>query len=531
MKKITLLMVSLLFTQVYAQKLGIDLKESKVYKMTTPRVQNDYILPDNEGGFITISTKRTGFLANPLVFESYATHYNAQMEQIKTKTFKLNKGIVKGNIKGAFIKEGHMYLLNLESNLRKRYYSFKIIDANIATREISEKEIFHIDKVYPKTETNLFVNLNSLYYEKLKYYSDVNYFNPKIIIKFSKNNNYFTIIHRDFNELQTKYFVDVFDSNFNKVFSRFFSYPAHSKLLYINDVDVNDDNGDVYVATKLYNSDPLYKRRFVNTSNIDKFIVYRLSKLGYKKHELKPKKVIESLHFAPGDDLTIIGFYRNSFLDVNDTDGLMLMRLNKQSMELNHIAYTGFKEKLVSVKYKTRRKRSKNHEMIIRKVFKTKNGDLIINSEDFFIPLMNKKFNREETISEIVGDLFSIRLNKSGGIVWTKKIFKYQRVKPRLALHSCFATLINDTDYLLFTDSKIKKTSNKEAFYLQGKDLQNLNGVRLTYSGNLQEGVVKENRRTKYRLMPIEGTMISPNEAIIPAKDHQFIKFYKLTFR
>jgi hypothetical protein len=46
----------------------------------------------------------------------------------------------------------------------------------------------------------------------------------------------------------------------------------------------------------------------------------------------------------------------------------------------------------------------------------------------------------------------------------------------------------------------------------------------------VQKGVVKEHTRTKFRMMPIEGIMISKNEAIIPAKDHHLIRFYKLTF-
>ncbi len=530
MKKTILMIVGFLLMQVHAQGLGIKLEESKVFKMTTPRVQNDYILPDGQGGFITISTKRSGFLANPLVFESYATHYNNELEKLRTKTFKLNKGSIKGAIKGAFVKDGHLYLLNLESNFRKRYYAFKVIDANIKTAEIKEKEIFHIKGVYSKNDVNLFVNPGSLFDEKMKYYSDVNYYNPKIIIKFSENNRFFTIIHRDFDEKQSKYFVDVFDSNFNKVFSRFIMHPVQTKLFYISDVSVNDQNGDVHIAAKLYNSDPMFKRRFINKDNLDKFIIYKLSKLGYKKYDFKPKKVIADVKFVPGNDLSFIGFYRNKYIEVNDTDGIMMMHLNPKNMELKAINYQNFKSKLVKVVYKTKRKRSKNHQMIIRKVFKASNGDLIINSEDYYVPLMDKKEKREGTIVEIVGSMFSIRINPSGQILWSKKIYKSQIVKPRLALHSFFPAMVDGTNYMLFTDSRTQEPKKGEVFYLKGKELQNLNGIRIRPSGGLQQGLIKENKRTKYRLMPIEGTMINPNEAIIPAKDHQFIKFFKLTF-
>ena len=187
--------------------------------------------------------------------------------------------------------------------------------------------------MYSKNDVNLFVNPGSLFDEKMKYYSDVNYYNPKIIIKFSENNRFFTIIHRDFDEKQAKYFVDVFDSNFNKVFSRFIMHPVQTKLYYINDVSVNDQNGAVYIVAKLYNSDPIFKRRFINKDNLDKFIIYKVSKLGYKKYDFKPKKVIADIKLIPGNDLTIIGFYRNKYIEVNDTDGIMMMHLNPKNIK------------------------------------------------------------------------------------------------------------------------------------------------------------------------------------------------------
>ncbi len=531
MKKLLFFSFLLLISEVYSQKLGIDIQESKVFKMTTARVQNDYLLADGSGGFISISTKRSGFLANPLIFESYATRYNNKMEQVRTKTFKLNKGSIKGSIKGAFVRDGFLQMINMETNSRKRYFSFKHIEGNIATGIVQQNEFFRINQIYSKNDVNLYVNFNSLYYQKLKYYSDVNYFNPKIFIKFSKNNHYFTIIHRDFVEDVSRYFIDVFNDRFEQVYHKSIVETVPTIKYYINDISVNDSNGDVYMIAKTYNSDPLVRIRFASKSNLDHFTIYKINKREIKRSLVRPKKIVEDLNLVLGDkQLSVLGFYRDKYINLNDIDGLMRMNIDTADLSIVQTAYGNFNKKLVSVKFKTKRQRSKNHKMIIRKAFLLTNNDIIINAEDFFIPKLSKINKREESIREIVGDVFSIRIGRGGQIQWSKDIYKSQAVKPRLALHSVFSTMVNGSNYILFTDSKTKKQSKKQSFYLKDKDLQNLIGVRIAGQGAMQEAIIKENKRSKYRFMPIEGTMINKNEAIIPAKDHQFIKFFKLTF-
>ncbi len=527
--KQTILIVSLFLTAfVFAQQQGIKIQESKVYKMTTARVQNDYILPDNEGGFITISSKRSGFLVNPLVFEAYATHYDQNMNLVKTKTFKLNKGSIKGNIKGAFVHNRHLYLINMEQNLRKRYYSFKKIDGEIDNGTVSSQEFFHLDFVYPKNEVNLFVNPGSLYYQKLQYYSDVNFFNPKIFIRFSKNNRFFTIVYRDLKDKPATYHIQVFNNQFKPVYQQKITQPVSNKLFYINDLQVDDTNGAVYLATQIYQNDPLKKRRLLNTDNTRYFLVYYIGATGVASYKIKPKKVIEKLQLQLGENLNIFGFYRHRYIDLNNVDGFYRLNLTKDLALLNS-SYQNFKESPVAVGNRKGIKKTKNHKMVIRQSFLLPNGDMIVNAEDLYIPLMMKKEEREEYIREIVGDLFSVKIAKNGNIIWIKKIYKKQVVKPRLALHSFFSTYLNGQEYLFFTDSPLEKPANNKPFYLKGSEQKNLNLIKIFNSGDLQKSVLYHPKRSKFRFMPIEGTMIGSKTLIIPAKDHLYIKFFKLT--
>ncbi len=519
-----------------AQNLGIGLQQSKVYKMTTARVQNDYIIPDRQGGFITVSTKRSGFLANPLVFESYVNLYDEQMQPVKKITLKLNKGTVKGSIKGAFIDKRQLKLIKLESNLRKHYYAFKILSGDIAHgKNFDEKEFFRLNFNYPKNEVNLFVNLNSLYFEKLKYYSDVNFFNPKIFIKFSPQNRFFALIYKSIKTNNNLYKAVIFDNKFNKIFEKSFGGNIPKQLFKITDMLVSDTDGSVYITAAVYKNNPHKKRRFVNTDNLKNFMIYELRPDKQYQYSVKPKKVMEKLHLGKpaneDNEIYVFGFYRNRYIDLNDIDGIFRLNLTTHGLGLLTENYAPFKVKLVHTSYNKSHKNTKNHQMIVRKHYVSNNGDWLINSEDFYIPLMMKRKDREASVSEIVGDIFSIKISKQGNIYWSKKIFKQQVVKPRLALHSYFSTLINGNNYILFTDSKLKKQTGKEPFYLNNKDLQNLNGIKISNSGNTDIEIVKENKKSKFRFMPIEGIMINKNQAVIPAKDHQYIKFYKLNFK
>ena len=531
MKQLLVFFSILLFWNSQAQHLGIKVQESKVFKQATARVQNDYILPVGDGSFITIATKRTGFLANPLVFESYATLYNNQLEQIQTKSFRLNKGVVKGAIKGAFIKNGSLYMIKMDVNNRKRYISFKRISARISDKTIDEKEFYKINHVYSKNDVNLYVDLGSLFYQKLKYYSDVNFYNPKIFVKFSENKHFFTIIYRDFTEMPTRYITTTFNDKFEKVFSKTIIENRNAKTFYIDDVVVDDVTGKTLVIAKTYKGDPHIRINAASVSKIDHYNLYKIDGSGIKKITIDPKAVVDEFSLLlDKNQLSVIGFYRNTFVALNDIDGIARINLDANSLSIATNSYQNFKKKLVTVKFKSKHKRSKNHKMIIRKIFHQENGDIVISAEDYFIPDVLKKHNRELTLSEYTGDVFSIRVSQSGAIIWAKSAYKLQKVKPRLAMHSFFPTIVNGNYYLFFTDSKTKKQPKDVAFYLRDKDLQNLNGVKISLGGAMQSGIVKEHTRTKFRMMPIEGVMITKNEAIIPAKDHHLIRFYKLTF-
>jgi len=529
-KNLFLLLVLFSVSVTKAQELGISIQESKVFKMTASRVQNDYILPDNQGGFITISTKRNGFLVNPMTFESYVTHYDSDMKQVVTKTFKMNKGAVKANIKGAFVANGNLYMLEMESNLRNKYYAFKKVSGNIDEgKVVSEEEFFRINFVYPKTDVNLFVNPESLFYQKIKYYSDINFFNPKIFFKFSKNNRFFTIIYRDLAQQPAIYHIKVFNRDFEPVYSQDIIYDGPSNLFYINDILVDDATGDVYLTAKIYKSDPSNEKRVMNTDNTQSFMVYRATSDDLSEYLITPKKVIEKLYLQMQDEITVFGFFRNKFLDTNDINGFFRLNLSKE-LDLIMESYQKFGDQLVKVTKGKSFKKSKNHQMIVRNAFMTDDGSLIVNAEDLYAPLMMKRVHREESIREIVGDIFSINIGTEGQINWAEEIYKKQAVKPRLAIHSFFNAFIDQQNYFIFTDSTLEEPEENNPFYLQGHELRYLNAVKISNDSPTEKAVLYKKNFAKFRFMPIEGVMIDAKTAIIPAKDHMFIKFFKLSF-
>ncbi len=530
MKQWLLLPVLLWITLVTGQHSNIQIQESKIYKLTTARVQNDFMMPDGQGGFISIASKRSGFLVNPLIFEAYATQYDQNLNQVKTKTFKLNKGSVKGAIKGAFVQDGQLILLKMETNFRKKYYAFKRIRGNINTGEVNEKEFFRLNFIYPKNEVNLFINPGSLYSQKLKYYTDVNFFNPKMFFIFSKNNRFFSIIYRDKTTNTAIYHIQVFNSNFEPVYQQEIRPNVLPELFYINDLKISDGTGTVYLAGQIFKTDPLKKNRLINTDNTKEFVIYQINKTGVENYRLKPKKVIEKLHLALGKELVAYGFYRHKYLNLNDIDGFYRLNLTLDLAMINE-SYQAFEHQLVTVSHKKSIKKTKNHSVIVRNHFLLEDGSLIVNAEDLYVPLLMKKEDREENVREIAGDLFSIKISSNGAIQYAVKIYKKQVVKPRLALHSFFSTYINDKNYIIFTDSPLEKPKDDVPFYLLKKELNNLNMVVISNNGTVQKSVIKKYKRgNKFRFMPIEGVMTNPDTAIIPAKDHLYIKFSKLIF-
>ncbi len=530
MKRSVIILSFLLTTMAFSQSVNVNITESNVYKLSTSRVQNDFILPDNKGGFITVSSKRSGFLVNPMVAEAYMTYYDKNFNIKKNKTLKLNKGSIKGNIKGAFIDNNHLYLINLEQNFRNKYYSFKVIDEDINSGKSTSKEFFHLDFIYSKNEVNLFVNPGSLYYQKLQYYSDVNFFNPKMFIRFSKNKNYFAIVYRDLSNKPVTYHIHVFNRNFEQIYKQEITEKIHSKLFFINNLQVDDKDGKVFLAAQTFRSNPLNEKRILNNDITRYFTIYRIDNTSVKSHRIKPKKIMEKLQLELNKNrLIVYGFYRNKLLELNNIDGFFRLDLSKELIP-EHQSYRKFGKKLVTIGNQTHYKKTKNHTMLVRKTLVLPNGDMIVNAEDLYIPLMMKSRRRETVIREIAGDLFSVKVAANGDIIRVKKIYKKQFVKPRLALHSFFSTYQNGQEYLLFTDTVLEKSSSNKPFYQEGSELKNLNAVKISDSGNIEKQLIHKPEKNKFGFMPIECTMIGPKTAIIPAKDHMYIKFYRIDF-
>ncbi len=531
MRKLFILLAGVFIGNLYSQNLQIKYEESPVYKLTVPSVQNDYILPAGDGKFITISTKRKGFLVNPLTFESYFDLYDNNLKKIKSKKIRLNNRAIKGNIKGAFVKNNKLNIIKFNRNLRQKYYSFEYLIGDIQKGEMQPAhEFFRISKIYPKTEVNLFVNLKSLYYRKLKYYSDVYFYEPKIFVQFSDDNSFFTIIYRDFQEKKTKYFIDVFNDKFEHIYQQTITEEVAPDQFSINDILI-DKKANVFMATKLYRTSRNQQIKFAKKTDVKSFHIYKISKNSTKYIEINPKKIIEKLALANDKNrLFVLGFYRNEFLRLNDVDGVFRANIDKNNFISSNSFYIGLGDQVIKINPENKKLRTKNHEIILRNLEVFKDGSIIMDAEDYFIPLVNKRRNREIEVREIVGDLISLKVGEQGNLIWANKIYKRQIVKPRLALHSCFSGIIDQKHILIFTDTQLQPQDKKVDFYLKGKELQNLNGVIISSEGNIRSGILIEHLKSKFRFIPIEGTKINNNEIIIPAKNLQFIKFYKLVF-
>ncbi len=515
---------------MFAQNLDVQITQGPVYTLTTARVQNDYILPDQKGGFITISTKRSGFLADPLTLESYVMHFDSEMNLLNKKRFKLNNGAVKSDIKGAFIKEGRLHLIKLEKNLRQKSYTFKHLEGYIDKGLImTDSTFFKLDFMYPKTSVNLIVNPNSLFSRKMKYYTDVNYFSPKIWIVFSQNNRFFAFIYRDPKLIPNSYHIQVFNQNFESLYNNQISPGVLSDNFKIDDIAVSDNNADVYLVTHIFKKHFSKKQSlsaFDNTKNIK---IYRITAHDIDTYSIKPKAVLDKMHLHLSNQVTVFGFYHTNPSDLNQVDGIYRLDLSA-GLGLLKQSYNLFKHQLLQSKSTVLSKKVKNHWMLIRKHFLLSDGSLLLNAEDLYVPLVLKKKHREEDVREFASNIFIFKVAPDGTINWLRQIEKEQIVKPRLATHSFFTTMIGNSNFIALSDSLIdlKDITNKKSG--ASANHRNLLGLKIDLNGTTNSSILWQEKRNKFLFIPLEGTMITPTIAIIPAKNHNYIKYFKLQF-
>jgi hypothetical protein len=163
-----------------------------------------------------------------------------------------------------------------------------------------------------------------------------------------------------------------------------------------------------------------------------------------EKKELSFKsedKFIGSLKSLGDEKLSYIGFYS----EMNDWryKGVCRFEIDPETLEITSKTFAPFTEQFIIDKYGEEKKKELKN-LIYRSAFKLKNGDIILNAEEFFITTTYSSFGGVGTTAQInhYNDIVSLRIKEDArwfGHGTSIKNRHLTAAKSRF-LHSCPTT-------------------------------------------------------------------------------------------
>lgn len=475
MKKITLLILLLISTITIAQDFNIT--KSDIFKDKKKHSFLSFSIDDKEGGLITIREYLGGF---PLKTTKgyYIQHFDKNLKVKNEFDYKVKRS----RIRNAFIKDGKLHLIELESVKKENRIVYKSVSSDINNFSFKSKELLSI------SEDNI-----KKYFGVVLFPFFINNFNQmdgnhlgEVVM--SKNNKFFAI-NFDFKDKDKEtHKIFVFNDDLEMVYDRLIVKDIKDHLFKYNSFDIDDKDGSVYFLGKSFENNSSRSKKKGKTNY--HFELSKISKDDEKTVSFKnPEKFIGSLSLVKNNGkLSCVGFYGNK--DEGKYNGVCLFNLNSNTLALEAKKFNPFSEAFLSDKYgdragkKKRKKKKGLRNIIFKSVEVMLNGDLVINAEEDYITT-HTNFGPNGTMrtrtTQHYDDIISFRLNSNGDLKWARNINKAQTGNQ----NSSFTPIsIGEKTYFFINCSdKLKKLSDDRIQFKQ-TSAKNSNLYVISINGN-----------------------------------------------
>ncbi|MBU2526563.1 MAG: hypothetical protein KKC03_08180 [Bacteroidetes bacterium] len=507
LQKLTLALF--LCSQIMYAQLGLTVQKSDIFQDEKKRSDLIFAEEDGQGGLVTVRAFYSGL--NNKISGYYLEHHDKQLKVLnKTELASENY-----QLKGLKVADGIIYLISVYSDKSAKTWNVNLHTSPLEKLNFTQTVLISRDDI-EKGHSTIF----SFNQKDADAYDEV---------KFSKNKNFMCVSLDVKNKEEETHLIYVFDKNFKKTGDYVFSKDIKDKLFELDNIDVDDFNGGVYLQAKVFENDSRMTKK-ENKSNYHYEIYYLL---GEEKKTLSFKeddKFIGSLMaINDGGQLSYIGFYS----ELNDWryKGVCRFEIDPGTFEIKHGSFAPFTEQFMIDKY-GEKKEKELRNLVYKGAFKLNNGDIILNAEEFFITQVYVSYGMGGALSTIYNynDIVALRIKEDGTLVWARNINKAQTLDGGRESFSSFA--FNDKNYILVNCSdKIKQLSNNRIQFKQKRSKKtNLYAIALDADGNFTHQEIVDGDIEQMPYAVAKGVLTkNGNELILIGrnnKDKQFIKIF-----
>lgn len=484
----------------YAQDISISTEQSEIFKDNKKHTSLIFSESDGQGGFVTIRVYMGGLMRTPKGY--YIDHYNSNLELINETEIEIDKS----EIKGLFIKNNSIYLLELQLDKDNDVYSFNVMESPLGSFNFTKRSLFTLNEDDIKKYFE--IGIGGFFINNGMSQIDSNAFGDVI---FSSDREYFAVnfdIKDKESQTQRLY---VYDSDFNKVWEKDFNRDIKDKLFKYENIDIDTD-GAIYLLGKVFENNSTQRKK-KGKANYH-FELFKIDETGEKSVSFKTDDTfVGSLFTVRGADvLTCAGFYSEK--NDNRYKGAVRFNVNPETLEITEKSFQPFSEEFMNDKYgKVKDKELRN--ISFRGGFIAENGDLTMNAEEFYITsssMMGANGSMTNNTIFHYDDILSIKMNKQGELLWARNINKRQATGGlNVEYFSFSATVLGNDTYLFINGSdKIKKLRNDRIEFKQASSKKaNLYAIKINAEGDYSFENIVAHKDSEVAYFVAQGISIS----------------------
>ncbi|MCZ4317806.1 hypothetical protein O4H26_02280 [Aequorivita viscosa] len=522
MKKLLLLLFFIGSHFIYAQDISVKSKTSEIFKDNKKNTSLLYSESDGQGGFITIRQYVNSFTRAPKGY--YIDHYDANLKQVNETEIEIDNN----QIKGLMINHGAVFILETAHDKKADTFNFNILESSISSFEFQKRTLFSLNE--DEVKKYFGIGIGVFFINNGFSQMDSNPFGE---VTFSAKKNFFCVnfdIKDKESQTQRLY---VFDKNFKPIFEREFKRNIKDKLFQYENIDVDDETGEIYLLGKVFeNNSTRTKKKGKANYNYE---LHKITATDEKSVSFSPdENFIGSLFTVRGkNSISCAGFYSEK----NDYryKGVCRFNLDPETLAITQQSYMPFSEEFIKDKYgKVKDKELKN--LSFKSALINDKEDIVLNAEEFYVTThTSSSMNGGMTTRSVYhfNDIVSVKISGAGELLWARNINKRQATSGGLMEYLSFSsTVLGDDTYLFINCSdKIRKISKDRIEFKQGNMKKaNLYAIKIDNDGNYSFKNIVDDKASDVSFFVSQGihTGIDGSEMVFIGRKKSKKQFLKL---
>lgn len=484
-------------TEIKAQNIAtpIEVKISETFKDSKKYTTLAFSVEDENGGVIIGRNYNKG---------CYIEHYNDQLKLVEEYEMEMDNK--RSRILDAFIKDSKLMVVEYFQNGDEEELQYVLHKTNLDKFAFKKSILFSIP--FSEFKKNILEDI----WSKSIFGMGKEDQDASGEMSVSKNRKYIAFYQDIMDDEKESHTIYVFNDRMEKMYQHSFSSDIQDRKFTIQNVDISDKDGTVYLLGKTTPKEARGK----DDGGKYFYELYKIDASGKKSLQFDSEdKFAASLTTIIGEDkILCAGFYS----DLRDTryKGVVHFSINPEDLSIQSSKYSPFSDQFIMDKYgKDKDKELRN--IVFRESHVDAENNLILAGEEHFVRFVNTGQMGNSYVNYYFMDIIAVKLDPKGELIWSRNINKGQ---TSLVMDPAASYISNYRNgkllFFINGDDKVKKMSNDRIGFPDARNKKmNLFAIEIDDNGDFNYEIIIPEDDAEVAFGVSEGILLNNGEQII----------------